>query len=116
MLKKLLFSSRQSLFKRINCFKQQNSEENPLLLLNNSNLNGSQATNLPNSRSNFFNANNALTYNEQQLNQNSENSTDTYSNQINPSILMPYLNRNNNNSYMPFLQIVSVTFYFLSFD
>ena len=105
-----LFRSRQSLLKRINCFKQQNSEENPLILLNNSNSIGNQALNLSNSKSSYFNAvqqSAALSYNEHQSNQNSDNLNEMYLNQINQGIPMPYLNSNNNNNYMPFNQVVN---------
>ena len=91
-------SSRKGILKRINCFKQQNSEENPLIFLNNSKL-----------RSNL-NSQTAISGNlsEQQQHENSDNVV--YLNQVdNPTIIMPFLNynnNNNNNNYLPFSNIV----------
>ena len=118
-----LFSAKQGLLKRINCFKQQNSEENPLILLNNTNLANNtinnQQGNVLNSKATGINSlqppTTALNYNEQQLNQNSDHLNEMYLNQINPDMPMPYLNSNNNNNYMPFNQMVNQIFIFKFF-
>lgn len=87
----------------MNCFKQQNSEENPLILLNiSANLKNS-AFNLPQNHEKMVD--NIL--NEQQLlNQNSDN--EMY--QTNPGLQMPLMNNNlnNNNNYFPLSQMVII--------
>lgn len=98
----------------MNCFKQQNSEENPLILLNNANLNGSQPGFVVNQKQNAINLQQQqqlmhLNYNlneQQLLNQNSDN--EMY--QTNPGLQMPLMNNNlnNNNNYFPLSQMVII--------
>jgi hypothetical protein len=79
-------NSKKGILKRINCFKQQNSEENPLIFKLRSNLN-SQTT---------INAN---------LNERQNSDNVIYLNQAdNPTIIMPFtnFNNNNNNNYLLF--------------
>lgn len=88
----------------MNCFKQQNSEENPLILLNNTNnLNGSQPGSIAVPK---------LTQQQhlslqQQSNPNSDDEMYLNQNTINSGIMpMQYLNQNINNNYLPLTQMV----------
>jgi len=102
-------STKHGLLKRMNCFKQQNSEENPLILLNNTNnLNGSQPGSIAVPK---------LTQQQhlslqQQSNPNSDDEMYLNQNTINSGIMpMQYLNQNINNNYLPLTQMSPDTYY-----